>query len=53
MNESDWGEREALPDGKYLRYNAKTRRWYLYNKRGILVTSNRKKSVLESWREGE
>jgi hypothetical protein len=53
MTESDWGEQEILPDGKKLKFNTKTKRWYLYNKRGVLVTSNRKKSVLENWREGE
>jgi hypothetical protein len=51
--DEDWGEREALPDGKYLRYNTKTKRWYLYNRRNVLVTSNRNKETLKNWRESE
>lgn len=53
MNESDWGDQEVLPNGNKLKYNTKTKRWYLYNKRGVLVTSNRNKQKLVEWRESE
>lgn len=53
MADEDWGDRENLSKGKYIRFNKKTKRWYLYNGRGVLVTSNRKKQVLMDWKEGE
>lgn len=49
----EWGPKEQLSGGKYLRYNNKTRRWYLYNSRDVLITSNRNKKKLTEWRESE
>lgn len=53
MDNNEWDEPEQLSGGKYLRRNKKTRRWYLYNKRGLLITSNRRKEVLLDWKESE
>jgi hypothetical protein len=53
MADEDWGDRENLAKGKYLRFNKKTKRWYLYNGRNVLVTSNRNKETLKNWRESE
>lgn len=53
MADEDWGEREDTQKGMYLRYNIKTKRWYLYNKRGALVTSNRNKETLKNWKNPE
>jgi hypothetical protein len=53
MDSNEWSSREPLPGGKSIAYNYRTRRWYLYNKRGVLITSNRDKKVLLAWREGE
>jgi hypothetical protein len=51
--DEDWTALEKTPHGLFVRYNNKTKRWYLSNKRGLVVTSNRKKEVLWNWREGE
>jgi hypothetical protein len=53
MADEDWGDRENTQKGMYLRFNKKTKRWYLYNKRNTLVTSNRNKETLKNWRESE
>ena len=53
MADEDWGDKEPTRNGMYLRFNNKTKRWYLYNRRGLVVTSNRKKEKLQEWREGE
>lgn len=53
MADEDWGEREDTQKGMYLRFNKKTKRWYLYNRRGLVVTSNRKKEVLQNWENPE
>ena len=53
MSNDEWGPREDTQKGMYLRYNNKTKRWYLYNRRDVLVTSNRNKEKLQNWRESE
>lgn len=53
MAKREWEPVEELPDGKCIAYNNRTKRWYLYNKRSVLITSNRKKQVLLDWKEGE
>ena len=50
MEDKDWGDPEVLSGGRYIRFYTVTKRWYLYDKKGNLITSNKNKENLKKFR---
>lgn len=51
--DEDWGEKNHLPNGTWLRFYFITNRWYLYDRNGVVITSNKTKSVVLNRKEAK
>lgn len=49
MAENEWEQREDLSGQRYMLFNNKTKRWYLYDANGNLLTSNKNKEKLRKF----
>ena len=53
MADEDWSDKKPLPNGTWLRFYFITGRWYLYDRNGVVITSNKDKTKVLSRKEAQ